>query len=609
MRKITIILALLVVNEVAAQRTYWQQEVAYKMDIDFNDENHQYRGTQSLTYINNSPDTLTTVFYHLYFNAFQKGSMMDVRSRTIADPDRRVGDRIEGLTEEEQGYLHVLSLKQEGKNLKYIEEGTVLEVSLNKPIYPGDSTFFEMDFKGQVPLQIRRSGRNNKEGIAYSMTQWYPKMAEYDYEGWHANPYIGREFHGVWGTFDVSITIDSAYTLAGTGYLQNKKEIGKGYIDGSGSDQSERLTWHFKSPKVHDFAWAADTAYTHMTYQVPDGPLLRFFYVKHEKTKLWDSLPPYASKVFTGMAEKFGKYPYDEYAVIQGGDGGMEYPMATLITGHRSKGSLIGVTAHEAIHSWYQHLLATNESLYSWMDEGFTSYAEDVVLADILPGFTPFIGSYRSYYALVESGLQMPLSTHADWFQTNRAYGVASYSMGCIFLHQLSYIIGQDNLDASMLRYYNEWKFKHPNPNDFKRIAEKVSGIELDWYFQQWINSTNTIDYSVTANHYSEKETNVTLERIGEMPMPIDIEVKLGNGDVKQYTIPLRIMRGVKSELKGAEVLKDWPWTYPTYSFTLPYSISEIVSITIDPSGRMADVDQSNNVYPQEKKIILDGNK
>ncbi len=609
MRKITFIVALLVVNQVVAQRTYWQQEVAYKMDINFNDENHQYEGTQSLMYINNSPDTLTKVFYHLYFNAFQKGSMMDIRSRTIADPDRRVGDRIEGLSEEEQGFLHVSSLKQEGKKLNYHEEGTVLEVTLEQPILPGDSTVFEMIFKGQVPIQIRRSGRDNREGIAYSMTQWYPKMAEYDYEGWHANPYIGREFHGVWGTFDVSITMDSSYTLAGTGYLQNKEEIGKGYTDSKGSDQSERLTWHFKSPKVHDFAWAADTAYTHMTYQVTDGPLLRFFYVKHEKTQLWDSLPPYAAKVFQGMAKKFGKYPYDEYAVIQGGDGGMEYPMATLITGHRSKGSLIGVTAHEAIHSWYQHLLATNESLYSWMDEGFTTYAQDVVLEDILPKFNPFSGSYRSYYALVKSGLQMPLSTHADWFKTNRAYGAASYSMGCIFLHQLSYIIGQDNLDATMIRYYNEWKFKHPTPNDFKRIAEKVSGIELDWYVEQWINSTNTIDYSVTANYKSAKETNVVLERIGEMPMPIDIEVKLESGKVKNYTIPLRIMRGVKLEFEDAEVLNDWPWTYPSYSFTLPYPISDVLSISIDPSGRMADVDQANNTFPQEKEIILNGNK
>lgn len=607
MKKFFLVAVLFVTAQLFAQRGYWQQEIAYKMSVDMDDESHQYKGTQTVVYTNNSPDTLTHVFYHLYFNAFQNGSMMDVRSRTISDPDRRVGDRISKLSEEEEGYLHVTSLTQNSKKLSFKEEGTVLEVVLAKPILPGEQTTFDLDFEGQVPLQIRRSGRDNKEGIAYSMTQWYPKMAEYDYEGWHANPYVGREFHGVWGTFDITILIDSAYTLAGTGYLQNKEEVGKGYSSAKGTNQSKKLAWHFISPKVHDFAWAADKNYTHKTYQVENGPLLRFLYVQDEKTQLWDSLPHYAGLVFQKMNEKFGKYPYDEYAVIQGGDGGMEYPMATLITGHRSKGSLIGVTAHEAIHSWYQHLLATNESLYSWMDEGFTSYAEDVILAEILPNFTPFSGSYRSYYSLVESGLQMPLSTHADWYTTNRAYGVASYSMGCIFLHQLSYIIGQENLNITMKRYFNEWKFKHPTPNDFKRIAEKVSGIELDWYLLQWVNSTNTIDYAVSASYAGAKQTNVTLDRVGEFPMPLDISVTLNNGTVEKYYIPLSIMRGEKNE-DSVTLLKDWPWTYPSYSFTVPFSQAEIKTIEIDPTGRMADVNQSNNIFPAIKDPLFEGN-
>lgn len=607
MKKISIVLFLLV-NQVIAQKGYWQQEAAYTMSIELDDDNHQYDGTQSLVYINNSPDTLNKVFYHLYFNAFQNGSMMDVRSRSISDPDRRVGDRISKLSKEEEGFLKVESLTQNGEKITFNEVGTILEVELGKPILPGEKVTFDMNFKGQVPLQIRRSGRDNSEGIAYSMTQWYPKMAEYDLEGWHSNPYIGREFHGVWGTFDVTIKIDSAYTIGGTGYLQNKVEIGKGYSDKKGTNQSAKLSWHFKSPKVHDFAWAADKNYTHTTYQVENGPLVRFFFVEDEKTKLWDSLPAYTGLIFQKMNEKFGTYPYDEYAVIQGGDGGMEYPMATLITGHRSKGSLIGVTAHEVIHSWYQHLLGTNESLYSWMDEGFTSYAQDVVLSEILPNYTPFSGSYRSYYALVASGNQMPLTTHADWFTTNRAFGVASYSMGCIFIHQLSYIIGQENLDKTMMAYFNEWKFKHPTPMDFKRIAERISGIELDWYLEQWVNSTNTIDYAISSNYLSAKETTIALDRIGNMPMPLDIEITLNNGKKALYNIPLRIMRGEKKEFKDVTILKDWPWTYPSYSFTVPFKQSEIKSIVIDPSSRMADIDQTNNVFPVVKETTFKGN-
>ncbi|NBG66994.1 M1 family metallopeptidase [Acidiluteibacter ferrifornacis] len=590
-----------------AQTHYWQQEALYKMEIDFDAQMHQFKGTQELVYTNNSPDTLTSVFYHLYFNAFQKGSMMDVRSRNIEDPDRRVGDRIYSLTKDEEGYQKINALSQNGKDLAYHVEGTVLEVKLIEPILPNSKTTLKMNFEAQVPKQIRRSGRDNAEGIAYSMTQWYPKMAEYDYEGWHANPYIGREFHGVWGTFDVKIKMDSAYTIAGTGYLQNKEEIGKGYAK-NGSQKSAKLEWHFKTPRVHDFAWAADKKYKHITHQVNGGPLLRFFYVPSEKTVLWDSLPKYTALIFQKMNEKFGVYPYDEYAVIQGGDGGMEYAMATLITGHRSKGSLIGVTAHEAIHSWYQHVLATNESFYSWMDEGFTSYAEDVILAEILPGFKPFEGSYRSYYSLVSSGKQMPLSTHADWFHTNRAYGVASYSMGCIFLHQLSYVIGQEALNKGMLTYYNEWKFKHPTPTDFKRIMEKESGMELDWYFDQWLKSTNTIDYAIQSTYSQKNKTTITIERKGEMPMPLDIEVKLKSGKAMKYYIPLSIMRAEKAENKSAVLLKDWPWTYPTYEFSIDIPQFEIESIEIDPTKRMADIDQSNNVFPRSKESTFIGN-
>ncbi|MFI3185218.1 MAG: hypothetical protein QX198_04490, partial [Methylococcaceae bacterium] len=190
---------------------------------------HQFKGKQKLVYTNNSPDTLTKVFYHLYFNAFQPGSMMDVRSRTIQDPDPRVADRISKLAPEEVGYHKVDRFTQDGQVLKYHVQGTVLEVELARPILPGGRSEFLMDFNSQVPLQIRRSGRHNAQGIDYSMTQWYPKMAEYDHEGWHADPYVGREFHGVWGDFDVKISIDKKYVIGGTGYLQNPNEIGHGY--------------------------------------------------------------------------------------------------------------------------------------------------------------------------------------------------------------------------------------------------------------------------------------------------------------------------------------------------------------------------------------------
>jgi len=212
---------------------YWQQHVDYTMDIDVDVTKFQYKGTQKLVYKNNSPDELSHVYYHLYFNAFQPNSQMDVRSRNIQDPDGRVTNRISKLKPEEIGYIKIGSLKQDGKNVQYKVVGTILEVTLSTPIKSGKSSTFDMTYDAQVPKQIRRSGQTNKEGVVLSMAQWYPKMAEYDFEGWHTPPYIAREFHGVWGDFDVTIHIDKNYTIGGTGYLQNPQEIGHGYEDKS----------------------------------------------------------------------------------------------------------------------------------------------------------------------------------------------------------------------------------------------------------------------------------------------------------------------------------------------------------------------------------------
>ena len=209
--------------------SYWQQKADYKMEVQMNVENYRYSGEQELTYTNNSPDTLNKVFYHLYFNAFQPGSEMDVRSRTIVDPDSRVGDRISKLSDSEIGYIKPTLFTQDGVNTNFTIRGTIMEVKLSKAILPGETTVFNMNWDGQVPIQIRRSGRNSSEGVALTMTQWYPKLAEYDFEGWHADPYIAREFFGVWGDYDVTITIDERYTIGGTGYLQNPAAVGHGY--------------------------------------------------------------------------------------------------------------------------------------------------------------------------------------------------------------------------------------------------------------------------------------------------------------------------------------------------------------------------------------------
>ncbi len=583
--------------------TYWQQHVDYKMEVDMNVNNYQYTGKQTLVYTNNSPETLDRVYYHLFPNAFQPGSEMDVRSRTITDPDPRVGSRIAALSPNEIGFLKVANLKQDGTALKTKEEGTILVVDLAKDLAPGASTTFTLDFNGQVPIQIRRSGRNNKEGVALSMTQWYPKLAEFDKEGWHANPYIGREFHGVWGDFDVKLTLDKTYTVGGTGYLQNPKEVGHGYDkpnSGPASGRNGKLTWHFKAPMVHDFAWGADPKFVHDIYDGEKGVKLHFFYKDNDAIrKNWKDLQPKTAAMLKFFNENVGDYPYEQYSVIQGGDGGMEYAMCTLITGERSFGSLVGVTAHEMAHSWFQHILATNESKHEWMDEGFTSYISDEAMNVIMDAGKQNVhsGSLRGYIGLANSGKEQPLSTHADRYQFNGAYGASAYSKGAVFLAQLGYIIGDDVRDRVIKEYFNEWKFKHPDPNDFKRVAERVSGFVLDWYLVDFTQTLNTIDYAVAALEDDNGTASITLERKGQMPMPLDLTVTLKNGTQRQVYIPLEEMRNQKTTDRNTLVAADWAWAFPLYELKIPgVRASDIQEVTIDPENHMADVDRKNNV-------------
>ncbi|MDR5591349.1 M1 family metallopeptidase [Christiangramia sp. SM2212] len=619
MKKILFSLLLISSGFIQAQNntSYWQQHVDYKMDVDMDVENFQYSGTQELVYTNNSPDTLNRVFYHLFFNAFQPDSEMNARLESVADPDGRmtmnkgtkenpeVVSRITGLSPEQIGYLRVNSLTQDGAELTYEEVGTILEVELAKPILPGKKTTFKMEFEGQVPEQIRRSGRNSSEGVALSMSQWYPKLAEYDFQGWHADSYIAREFQGVWGDFDVKISIDKDYTIGSTGYLQNPQEIGHGYEEEGTKvkkTKGDKLTWHFKAPKVHDFTWGADPDYIHDKLVAEDGTVLHFLYKDNDEIKEnWKNLQPKTAELLAFYNEHIGPYPWDQYSVVQGGDGGMEYAMLTLITGERSFGSLVGVTAHEMAHAWFQHLLATNESIHEWMDEGFTSYisseAENVVMGTNAEN--PHKGSYRGYNYLASSGKEQPQTTHADRYAMNALYGASAYSKGAVFLAQLGYIIGKENLDKTLNRYYDEWKFKHPTPNDFIRIAEKVSGAELDWYLQDWTQTTNTIDYAIGSVEAEDDMTKVTLQRNGLMPMPVDLNVTYEDGSKETIYIPLQMMRWEKPAEEGVKttVKKDWAWGFPTYDVQIPVSKDKISTIEIDSSQLMADVNRENNIW------------
>ena len=585
---------------------YWQQHVDYTMDVDVDVDKFQYSGTQKLVYTNNSPDDLNNVYYHLYYNAFQPGSEMDARLQSIADPDSRMvinegtrqkpiyKSRIAMLKPNEIGYLKIKSLKQNGKDVKFEVAGTILEVTLNEPIKAGSKVTFDMEFDGQLPVHIRRAGRNSRDEIAMSMAQWYPKMAEYDFEGWQAHPYIAREFQGVWGNYDVTLRIDKNYTIGGTGNLQNPQEIGHGYEDKSKTlnvPDTDKLAWHFKAERVHDFTWAADDEYIHDIYKMDNGIDLHFFYKDREiNKKNWTKNQELTAKAMEYFSENIGPYPWKQYSVIQAGDGGMEYAMCTFVAGGGAR-SNVGTIFHELAHTWFQQILANNESKHPWMDEGFTSYISGLASNKILRGGEgrPTGGrSYGGYFYVVRAGIEQALTTHSDRYDVNTAYSVASYTKGSMFLAQLNYVIGEENVKKTLKKYYNDFSFKHPTPNDIKRTAEKVSGLHLDWYLNEWAQTTNTIDYAID----NVEGKKITLKRVGKMPMPIDVTVTYADGSTEDFNIPLRMMRGNKPT--SATVIDDWTWSHPSYTFSVT---KDIKKVEIDNSQLMADVDRKNNVY------------
>lgn len=610
----SLLLTVLALTSFAQRKTYWQQGVDYTMDIDVNEKTYQYDGKMKLKYSNNSGQELNKVYFHLYFNAFQPGSMMDERLKSIVDPDARMvsnsgtrekpilHSRIAALKPDQIGYQKIKSVKYNGQAVNFKEDGTILEVSLPTTIKDGSTVEFDLEWQAQVPEQIRRSGRNSREGIAFSMTQWYPKMAQFDEFGWHLDEYVGREFIAPFGNFDVTIHINKDYVIGSSGKLQNPSEV-KGYVKNAKIKvNNKKATWHYKAENIHDFAWAADPKLVVDSAKTKGGVTVYTVYLPTDQqvTDNWKTALGLAVDFFDFTGQHFGAYPWKTYTIVQGGDGGMEYGTATLITGGRNLKGLVGVIYHEAAHSWYQHLFGVNETVDEWMDEGFTSYIEELALTELFvrpsaKALNPIGSAYMAYYKLAKSGKEEPMSLLADYYNTNYAYSNEAYNKGAVLAEQLGYIIGKENLQKTFLKFYDIWKFKHPTPNDFKRVAEEVSGINLKWYFNLFINTTRTIDYSINT----VTDNSIELVNKSNLAMPIDLLVEYQDGSKELFYIPLREMRGEKPAEKydiyqGVKrtVLPDWFWTKPTY--TVPVS-KKVKSVKIDPTERLADINPEDN--------------
>lgn len=585
-------------NHVSAQNGYWQQQADYSMQITLDDSKDILMGRQEITYTNRSSDTLKKIYFHLYYNAFKANSNAAVWSKETKDLFPNAA--FHSLKPKEEGNQNVKQVIVNGKSatLKYYE--TILEVTLIEPILPSSQATIYVDFEATIPACIQRGGKKNPIGIAYTLTQWYPKLCRYDRRGWHLDPYIGREFAGTFGNFDVKITLPKDYVIAGTGVLQNISYKEKGYDIIDKLTSTDKLTtWHFKAENVHDFAWAADKNYSHFQEEI-DGITFHYFYLyKKPFIDTWGVIRTNMKEAYKVAKENFGAYPYPQFSFIQAGEGYMEYPMCTMMESGNTQETYT-TAFHEFMHSWYYGILGSDENLYPWMDEGLTSYAESRLSAVVSKKMN-FMDEAMDTYRYIRSRVgEEPMSTAANYYRVSATYYSCAYYKAQMFIEQLNYILGEKTVKKGLLTYFDRWKFKHPTPDDFVRVMEDVSGINLMWYQNIWLNTIKTVDLVVGEVKKQGKETQIVLERRGDVPMPAEVLVQLKDGKTMYYYIPLDIMYGSKnkSEFKNSDVveLSAWQFASNRYTINVPVEFSNVSKITIDPQNQLADLNRNNNV-------------
>lgn len=492
------------------QSNYWQQELHYRIDVSLNDKENSLDGFLKLDYKNQSPDTLTFIWFHLWPNAYKN-------DKTAFSEQLLENGRTDFYfsPKEKRGYINRLDFRTENNTLKTADHPLYIDmvkVILLKPLAPGEQTTISTPFHVQLPYNFSRGGYR---GQSYQITQWYPKPAVYDNEGWHNMPYLDQgEFYSEFGSFEVQITLPSNYVVAATGELQNQEEK-KWLLERKGFKMPEiakpkTTTKSFKKPdpaslllipssntsktlvykqdNVHDFAWFADKTYVvdHDTIQLASGKIIdaySFYWPKDAKP--WNKAINNIKEAIHFRSELIGEYPYSTASVVEasmGFEGGMEYPTITSISPSQTERTLDEVIEHELGHNWFYGILASNERKHPWMDEGMNSYF-DKRYAELKykdKGYSPSSHLTESFEQLLISTFEtihkdQPISTSADSFsQIN--YGLIAYMKTADWLRQLEKEVGREKFDSAFRLYYSQWKFKHPQPSNFFQSIESATG-------------------------------------------------------------------------------------------------------------------------------------
>lgn len=501
--------------QLTAFSQYWQQQVNYIIDVSLNDKEHTLDGFEKIEYINNSPDTLTFIWFHLWPNAY-KNDKTAYTDQTLENGSTKFyfSDK------EQRGYINRLDFKV--NNTTAVLEDHPIHIDIVKlvlpsPLPPGQKINITTPFHVKLPFNFSRGGH---DGQNYQATQWYPKPAVYDKNGWHPMPYLDQgEYYSEFGSYDVSITIPKNYVVGATGELQNEEEkewlktrasfawkpvVEKQKTHGgqiktitnafpTSATETKRI--QFKQNNVHDFAWFADKRFivTHDTCALASGRVIDVFaYYTPDHKEEWANAVKYSKDAVRHYSSLVGEYPYNIVQVVQGPEsfgGGMEYPSITVISPGGSAKSLDNVIAHEIGHNWFYGILASNERKHPWMDEGINSYYDAKYQLNKY-GKQPQLERI-AFETKAVTKTDQPIELSSEKY-SEANYGLVAYYKTAEWLRYLESQLGTETFNRAMQEYYRQWQFKHPQPEDFKNVMEEVSGKNLDSVFS-YITKTGTL--------------------------------------------------------------------------------------------------------------------
>lgn len=619
-----------------AHTDYWQQDVAYKMDIILDEKTDIIHGKEKLTYWNNSPDTLYFVYFHLYANQAVKGSYLDKLTQANGQIPRFGKYQNAGLG------LEVLSMQVAGKELKREEDNTILKVWLDKPLLPQTATEFDIIFKNYYDngsIRRRMKMYNSWGKKHYNGAHWYPRIAVYDKKfGWTTDQHLGREFYADFGTFDVTLNFANDYIVAATGNLINRSEMYpaelweklkiENFKDKPWGEapsiiierDSTRKSWHFYGENIHDFAFVADPNFR--IGEAEWNGIKTYSFAEEPHASKWQDAAQYTADIIRVFSNDFGMYGWHKMLVIDARSG-MEYPMLTMDSGKSP--TYKGLLVHEVGHNWFYGMVNNNETYRAFMDEGFTQFLTawglEALDGENIPRNEPK-GFYRkefskptntresrvNYGYLRDATLSRDpqLNTHSDCFHgalgQGGGYGHVYYKTASM-LYNLQYTLGDTLFQNAMKYYFNKWSFGHPYPEDFRQSIVEYTHVDLNWFFDQWLETNKTIDYkiaNIVGNDSLENAYDITFKRKGRMQMPIDFQVTDKAGNSYDYHIPNNYF--VKKTT--ATVLTKWTgWDKLNEEYTATVQLPKtedkkvgfLTNVVIDPTERLADANKTNN--------------